>query len=47
MTKHKLIERRKIIEQKIGSLTEEMEIATNVKLHPLYIADRKDEIGFL
>ena len=24
-----------------------MEIATNVKLNPLYIADRKDEIEFL
>jgi hypothetical protein len=46
MRKHKLIELRKIIEERIGSLTEEVEIATNVKLNPLYIADRKDEIGF-
>jgi hypothetical protein len=46
MPKHKLIELRKIIEERIGSLTEEVEIATNVKLNPLYIADRKDEIGF-
>jgi hypothetical protein len=45
--KHKLIELRKIIEERIGSLTEEVEIATNVKLNPLYIADRKDEIEFL
>jgi hypothetical protein len=29
------------------SLTEEAEIATNVKLNPLYIADRKDEIEFV
>ena len=47
MRKHKLIELRKIIEEKIGSLTEEVEIGTNVKLNPLYIADRKDEIEFL
>ncbi len=46
MPKHKLIELRKIIVERIGSLTEEVEIATNVKLNPLYIADRKDEIGF-
>jgi hypothetical protein len=46
MPKHKLIELKKIIEERIGSLTEEVEIATNVKLNPLYIADRKDEIGF-
>ena len=46
MTQHKLVELRKIIEERIGSLTEEVEIATNVKLNPLYIADRKDEIGF-
>jgi len=47
MHKHKLIELQKIIEEKIGSLREEVEIATNVKLNPLYIADRKDEIEFL
>jgi hypothetical protein len=47
MRKHKLIEFKKIIEERIGSLTEEVEIATNVKLNPLYIADRKDEIEFL
>ena len=47
MRKHKLIELRKIIEERIGSLTEEVEIATNVKLNPLYIADRKDEVEFL
>jgi hypothetical protein len=47
MHKHKLIELRKLIEERIGSLTEEVEIATNVKLNPLYIADRKDEIEFV
>jgi len=47
MHKHKLIELQKIIEDKIGSLNEEVEIATNVKLNPLYIADRRDEIEFL
>jgi hypothetical protein len=45
--KHKHIELQKIIEERIGSLTEEVEIAINVKLNPLYIADRKDEIEFL
>ena len=45
--KHKLIELQKIIDERIGSLTEEAEIATNVKLNPLYIADRKDEIEFV
>ena len=47
MRKHKLIELRKILEERIGSLTEEVEIATNIKLNPLYIADRRDEIEFL
>ena len=47
MRKHKLIELRNIIEERIGSLTEEIEIATNVKLNPLYIADRRDEIEFV
>jgi hypothetical protein len=47
MGKHKLIELNKIIEQRIGSLTEEVEIATNVKLNSLYIADRRDEIEFV
>ena len=47
MQKHKLLELNKIIEERIGSLKEEVEIATNVKLNPLYIADRKDEIEFL
>ena len=47
MRKHKLVELRKIIEERIGSLSEEVEIATNVKLNPLYIADRKDEIEFV
>jgi hypothetical protein len=47
MPKHKLLELQKIIEERTGSLTEEVEIVTNVKLNPLYIADRKDEIEFL
>ena len=47
MSKHKLVELRKILDERIGSLTEEVEIATNVKLNPLYIADRKDEIEFV
>jgi hypothetical protein len=47
MPKHNLIELQKIIEVRIGSLTEEVEIATNVKLNPLYIVDRKDEIETL
>jgi hypothetical protein len=47
MHKHKLIELRKIIEERISSLSEEVEIATNVKLNLLYIADRKDEIEFV
>jgi hypothetical protein len=47
MSKHKLVELQKVIDEKIGSLKEEVEIGTNVKLNPLYIADRKDEIDFL
>jgi hypothetical protein len=47
MPKHKLLELHKIIEERTESLTEEVEIATSVKLNPLYIADRKDEIDFL
>ena len=47
MLKHKLIELQKIIEIRIGSLIEEVEIGTNVKLNPLYVADRRDEIEFL
>ena len=46
MRKHKLIELQKIIEEK-GSLKEEVEIGTNVKLNVIYIADRRDEIEFL
>jgi hypothetical protein len=44
---HKIIELQKIIEEKIVSLKEEVEIGTNVKLNPLYITDRQDEIQFL
>jgi hypothetical protein len=44
---HKLNKLAKIIEERIGSLREEVEIATNVKLNSLYIIDRKDEIESL
>jgi transcription initiation factor IIE alpha subunit len=44
MRKHKLLELTKIIEERIGSLIEEVEIATIVKLNSLYIVDRTDEI---
>jgi hypothetical protein len=44
MQEHKLMELNKIIEERIGSLREEVEIATNVKLNPLYIIELKDEI---
>ena len=47
MQKHKLLELQKVVEEKIGTLKEEVEIGTNVKLNPLYIADRRDEIDFL
>ena len=47
MQKHKLLELQKLIEERIGSLVEEVEIATNVKLNPLYIKYRKDEIESL
>lgn len=47
MPKHKLVELNKIIEERIGSLREDVEIATNAKLNPLYIIDRKDEIESL
>jgi hypothetical protein len=47
MQKHKLLQLQKVIEEKIGSLKEEVEIGTNVKLNSLYIADRCDEIEFL
>jgi flagellar hook-basal body complex protein FliE len=44
---HKLVQLDKIIEKRIASLQEEIEIATNVQLSPLYIADRRDEVQFL
>ena len=47
MSRHKLIELQKIIEEKIEALTEEVQIGTSMKLNPLYIADRRDEIQFL
>jgi hypothetical protein len=46
MHKHKLFALRQIIEETIGSLREEVQIGTNVKLNPLYVADRWDEIEF-
>jgi hypothetical protein len=46
MRKHKL-KLQKIIEDKIGSLIEEVEVGTRVKLNALYIADQQDEIQFL
>ncbi len=44
---HKLVQLDKIIEKRTGSLREEIEIATNVQLNSLYIADRRDEVEFL
>lgn len=44
---HKLNKLAKILEERIGSLREEVEIATNVKLNSMYIIDRKDEIAIL
>jgi hypothetical protein len=40
----KLVQLDKIIEKRTGSLREEIEIAINVQLSPLYIADRQDEV---
>ena len=39
MQEHKLVDLNKIIEERIRSLREEVEIATNVKLNLLYIID--------
>jgi hypothetical protein len=47
MRKHILIELQKIIEVRIGSLIEEVEIATNLKLNPPCIIDLEDEIASL
>jgi len=47
MHKHILIELQKIVKEKIGSLIEEVEIGTNLKMNALYVADRRDEIQFL
>jgi hypothetical protein len=44
---HKLVQLEKIIEERISSLTEEIEIAMNVRLNPLYIDNLRDEIQFL
>jgi hypothetical protein len=42
---HKLNELARIVEEKIGSLKEEVEIGTNVKLNTLYIAERRNRIS--
>jgi hypothetical protein len=47
MRNHTLIELQKIIVVRIGSLIEEVEIATSVKLISLYIANLKDELESL
>ncbi|HZD36641.1 MAG TPA: hypothetical protein VE130_15665 [Nitrososphaeraceae archaeon] len=47
MPNHKLLQLQKLIEVKIGSLKEEIEVGTNVKLNPLYLADQRDEIQVL
>ena len=47
MPKHKLIELQKIIEVKIGSLIEEVEIGTNIKFDTFYVVAELDEIQFL
>jgi hypothetical protein len=44
MQKHKLIALGKIIDERICSLTEEVEVATSTKLNQLYLTDLKDEI---
>jgi hypothetical protein len=47
MRKHKLIELRKIIEERVRSLTEEVEIATNAKLNSLYIAVTMERVKLI
>ena len=47
MHKHILIELNKIIEKRIWSLLEEVEIAISARMNSLYIVDRKDEIESL
>ena len=37
MPKHKLLELDKVIDERIGSLTEEVVIGTNVKLNPAVV----------
>ncbi len=44
---HKLVQLAEIIEERISSLKEEVEVASNVQLDPLYMADRRDEIQLL
>lgn len=44
---HKLVKLQEIIEQRIGSLKEEVEVATSAKLNALYVTDLKDEIASL
>lgn len=47
MQEHKLLELNDIIEDRIGSLQGKVEIATNVKISPLYLLDHKYEIESL
>jgi hypothetical protein len=44
---HKLVQLEKIVEERMGSLKEEIEIATNVRLNPIYIHNLREEIQFL
>lgn len=44
MSKHKLYELNTIIEERITSIKEEVEIANNMRSNPVYVIDLKDEI---
>jgi hypothetical protein len=45
MQEHKLLELNDIIEDRIGSLQEEVEIATNVKINSLYLIHHKMKLN--
>ena len=47
MQKHMLLALSKIIDERICSLTEEVEVATSARLNQLYVTDLKDEIESL
>ena len=47
MSKHNLVELKKKSKNKSDCSAEEVEVATNVKLNPLYIVDCKDDIESL